>query len=378
MIEMKKLGLFALAALLLALALAACGGGAASTQPEPTQGVSTTSATTSGTQPTATKAVQAAQATPAPAVEGTPTQAEEQDLSLSSVTGGLESAKSYKSKLDMTFTGKDAQGQDVTNTWSMAEAFILDPRAQDVAWTSSESTGGQPATVTSGEMINIGQDAYWISTDAAGTQSCMAISSADATPPEQALSADMWGSVSDARYVNTETVNGVSAKHYVWKEGAFAGFGYTSGKGETWVAVDGGYVVRQKVEATGKGLALAGSDAEGTMNWEWNVSDVNGSFEILPPEGCESAAQGIPVMADATDKSTIGDLITYTSPSAFADVVDFYKAEMPKAGWQASGTPTEMEGFSMLEFTKEGQTATVSISYDESSQKTTVMVNVTK
>jgi len=206
----------------------------------------------------------------------------------------------------------------------------------------------------------------------------MALSSADVTPPEQALSADMWGSVSDARYVGTETVNGVRAKRYTWKEGSVATFGFAAGKGDTWVAVDGGYVVKQAIEATGKGLFLASADQEGTTTWEWDVTDANGSFEILPPAGCESAAKDIPVMADATDLATVGDFVTYSSASALADVVSFYKTEMPKAGWQPSGTPTEAEGFTMLEFTKDVRTASLSISFDQSSQKTSVFVNVTK
>jgi hypothetical protein len=188
----------------------------------------------------------------------------------------------------------------------------------------------------------------------------------------------MWGGISDARYVGTETVNGVSAKHYTWKEGSLATFGLASGKGDTWVAVDGGYVVKQTIEATGKGVFLAGTGEEGTTTWEWNVTEPNGSFQIQAPEGCESAAADIPIMADATEKATYGDMISYTSPSAFADVVSFYKTEMPNAGWQASGTPMEAEGFAMLEYTKEERTASLAISLDSSSQKTAVVITVAK
>ena len=373
---MKKLSLLALAALLVALVLAACGGGTTATQP--TQGTSETQGTTSSTQATATKAVAGAGATSVTSADVVATEPSEADLSLDSVSGQLAQLKSYKSRLYMSFSGKDAQGQAVNNSWDMEEAFIVDPPAQRVKWTSSEQKGDEPATITGYEMINIGQTAYSITQDASGTPTCMAISSADATPPTSSLSADMWGSVSDAKYVGTDAVNGVRTKHYSWKEGSLATFGFGSGKGETWVAVDGGYVVKQRIEATGKGIWLAGADQEGTTTWEYDVTDANGSFTIEPPAGCESAAGDIPVMADATDKATIGDLVTYTSASAFADVVSFYKTEMAKAGWQPSGTPTEMECLAMLEFTKENKTAALSISYDESTYKTTVMVNVTK
>ena len=373
---MRNLRLFTLVALVLVIVLAACGGGGATSQP--TAGTSATSETTTGAQPVATTAVEAGNATPEPTTEVAATQATEADLSLDSVSTGLAGLKSYKSKLDMHFIGKDAQGQAVDKSWIVEESFIVEPAAQDIRWTSSESTGGQPATVTGWENITTGQTTYVISTDASGATTCTAISSADAQPPQQFLSADMWGSISDAKYVGKESVNGVQTKHYVWKEGSLAAFGFAIGKGETWVAVDGDYVVRQAVEATGKGVFLAGSDEEGTTTWQWDVTDANGSFEIAAPAGCESAAKDIPMMADAADLITMGDSINYNSASAFADVVSFYKAEMPKAGWEASGTPTEAEGIAALEFTKEGRTASVFISYDQSSQKTTVVVTVTK
>jgi hypothetical protein len=373
---MRNLKLFTLAALVLVIVLAACGGGGAA--PQPTAGTSATSETTTGAQPVATTAVEVGQATPESTAEVAPTQATEADLSLDSVSGNLTGLKSYKSKLDMHFIGEDAQGQAVDKSWTMEEAFIVEPAAQDVQWTSSESTGGQPTTVTGWENITIGQTAYMISTDASGARTCIAISSADTQPPQQLLSADMWGSISDAKYVGKEGLNGVQTKHYVWKEGTLAGFGFAASKGETWVAVDGDYVVRQTVEATGKGVFLASADEEGTTTWQWDVTDANGSFEIVAPEGCESAAKDIPMMADAAELITMGDSFNYNSASAFADIVSFYKTEMPKAGWEASGTPTEVEGIASFEFTKEGRTAGVFISYDQSTQKTTVVVTVAK
>jgi hypothetical protein len=373
---MKNLKLLVVVAIVVVMAMSACGGdkGAAPKPPESTA----VSETISNERPAAPTDVKVAEATAVPPDKGQAAQAGEQDLSLDSVSGGLANLKSYKSTIDMRFTGKDAQGQAVESSFTMAEEFTSEPRAQRILWASSEAKGGQPATSTSWETITIGQTSYIISTDAGGAQTCAVVSSSDATPPEQTLSADMWGSVSGASYVNTETVNGVSAKHYAWKDTAFGILGYTGGKGETWVAVDGGYVVKQRIEVTGKGTFLGGTDQEGTSTWEWNVTDANGSFQIQPPEDCESATAGLPIMADAAEQSTFGDTTTYNSPSALADVVSFYKSEMPKAGWQASGTPTELEGLAILEFTKEGSTASVMITWDDSSKKTSVVISMTK
>jgi len=373
---MKKLSWFGPIALLLIVVLAACGGGGTEevvpTQSAPDSG--------SGSEPAATAGT-AARATVVSAVETVGAEAvptEEAETDLENVSTGLDALSSYKSVLDMRFSGKDAAGEASERTWTMEEEFTSDPRAQHVTMTSSESKAGQPAVVTVWESYTIGLISYMITTGADGTASCFSVTSEDATPPTQNAGPDMWGNISDARYVGMDTVNGVRAKHYTWKEGWMVTYGYTGGKGETWVAADGGYVVRQSVEATGKGVFLAGTDEEGTSSWQWDLSDVNTSFEISAPEGCESAATGMPIMADATDKSTFGDTISYTSASAYADVVSFYKDEMPKARWEPSGTPFEMEGFSTLEYKKEGSTASVMISWDESASTTSVVLTVTK
>jgi hypothetical protein len=364
---MKNVKLFALATLVVVMVVAACGGGeTATTQPA------------AGTQPTAVAGGQEPTLEVAPTMESVATTAAEEDLSLGSITEGLAQLKSYKSKYTIRFTGKDAQGQAVENSWGMAEEFILDPRAQHILATSSQSTQGQVTESSQYEMITIGQTTYMITQEADGTTSCISISSSDATPPEQSLSPDMWGGVSDAQYVNTETVNGIRAKHYAWKEGSFGGFGWVSGKGDTWVAEDGGFVVKQVIEGTGKGFLLADDTQEGTTTVEYEVTDANGSFEIAPPAGCEGPSTDIPVMADAVETMTYGDTVSYRSPSAFADVVNFYKTEMPAAGWEASGEPMEVEGYTQLTYTKDTRTATVMLTSDASTQETTVFIQVAK
>jgi hypothetical protein len=374
---MKNVKLFALAALVMVMVVAACGGGqtVATQPPADTQ---PTAVEPAATQPVAVEGGEVATVEVVPTEEIAATAVAEEDLSLGSVTEGLDQLKSYKSSYTIHFTGKDTQGQAIDNSWQMAEEFILEPRAQRILATSSTSTDGQVTESTRWETITIGQTTYMISQEADGTTSCVSISSSEATPPEQSLSPDMWGGVSGAKYVNTETVNGIRAKHYAWQEGSFAGFGWLSGKGETWVAEDGGFVVKQLIEGTGKGFLLADDTQEGTTTVEYEVTDANGSFEIVPPAGCESASTDIPVMADAVETMTYGDMVSYRSPSAFADVMSFYKTEMPAAGWQASGEPMETPGYAQLTYTKDTRTASIMLSSDESTNETTVIVQVTK
>ena len=366
--------LLVLMAFVVALSLGACGGGNKAT---PTLAPGSAAAT-SAPESTATTQSAETEVTAAPTAELAPTQAEEADLNLDSVSSGIEQLASYKSSLAMRFIGTDADGQAVDNSWVMEEHFIAAPAAQHIIWSGSEQVGDAPATASRWEMITIGEVMYMISTDAEGVETCMMLSSSDSTPPSSSLTPDMWGGISDARYLGTDTVNGVRAKHYAWKEGALGVWGATEGQAETWVAIDGGYVVRQTVEATGKGVFMAGTDETGTTTWEWNVTEANGTFTIEAPAGCESAAADMPIMADAADKGIMGDLITYTSASPFADVVSFYKAEMLVAGWEATDEPMEMDGIAQLTFSRDGNIASLMITWDEDNQKTNVLISVTK
>ena len=302
---------------------------------------------------------------------------EEQDLTMSNLTEGLASLNSYKSALILKFDGKDKQGQAVNATWETHEEFIREPRAQRIAITTSESDTQAGAF----EMISIGDTNYMITQNQDGTNSCISMSSDTATQSQPGIfTPEMLGSISGAKYVNTESVNWITAKHYAWKEGGgLAGLGFTAVQGEAWVAVDGNYVVKYLSQATGKGALLGRSnEEEGAISLEYNLTEVNGSFSIAPPDGCQTAASDIPVMPDAADKSSFGEMTSYTSASAFADVVQFYKTEMPNNGWQPSGEPTEMEGVAMLDYIKDNRKAQVMITFDQEQQKVSVIITASQ
>jgi hypothetical protein len=277
----------------------------------------------------------------------------------------------------MTFSGKDEQGQPVSGTWTMEEDLIREPLAQRTAMSSGSNMEGEAGQSGSFEMITVGDMSYWVTKDADGVESCSSMSSGEATNPQEgAFTPDMMGEISDAKYLGTETANGVRAKHYAWQENSLPVWGFSSVKGDVWMATDGEYVVKYAAEASGKGTLFGSSQEEGTIRFEYDLTDVNGSFTIEAPAECEVPATDIPIMADAQDKMTFGTTVSYSSPSALADVVAFYQAEMPKNGWQASGEPTGAEGFSMLEFSKDGRTAQLMLSYDADAQMTSVVVTV--
>lgn len=345
----------------LVLAAMACGGGGGATAPTK-EAAPASGGGSSSTAPTKEAA---------PASGGN-----EQDLNMSSVTEGLTNLKSYKAKMLIKFVGKDDQGQPVDGSMDLYEEFINEPRAQRMSATTSGISQAQAGTF---EMVTIGETSYIILVDQEGKKSCISSSSADNTPEQGLFSPDTLGGISSAKFVKAETVNGVNTKHYTWKEGGILGMGFTSGKGDVWVAVDGGYAVKYTAEATGKGALFgAGSQGEGTVTVEYNLTEVNGSFKIEAPTECESPASDVPTMADAKDKSSFGGIVTYVSASPFADVVEFYKEEMPKNGWEPGEDATEMEGLAMLNYTKDNRKAQLMISEDKDKQVVNVMITITE
>lgn len=300
----------------------------------------------------------------------------EQELNLSSVTEGLTTLKSYKARIVIKFVGKDEQGQDINATLDMLEEFTANPQARRIVLSSFGNT--QPNQTGSMEMITIGDTSYIIFENE-GKKSCISSSSSETETEQGLFTPEMLGGISGARYVKTETVNGIQAKHYAWKEGGVAGLGFSSAKGDVWVAVDGNYVVKYTAEGTGKGSLFGSSGKEeGTITIEYNVTEINGSFKIEPPKECESAASDIPLMADAQNKSMFGDMISYESASSFEDVVNFYKAEMPAAGWEQADEPTEMEGLAMLSYSKDNRKAQLMISFDKDKNIVSVLITVSK
>jgi len=128
--------------------------------------------------------------------------------------------------------------------------------------------------------------------------------------------------------------------------------------GEVWISAKDGFTVKYTLDAEGKGLM--GKDKERPEHFSIE-------YEVLPED--------IPLMDDAKVDMAMEGMIMYSTASSVEDVVAFYEAQMPANGWtQNPDASFSMEGTSSLEFTKEGRTANLMITYDEDSQKTNVMI----
>ncbi|HLF28338.1 MAG TPA: hypothetical protein VJG32_18555 [Anaerolineae bacterium] len=361
---MKKLPLILTLILLGALALSACqpaappsGGGV----PAPTQ-----AASSSGDD------------APAPTTEsgasGEGESGSSESLELSDVSEGLDALDSYKATFNMSFEGADDQGEAQSSSWAWTEEYSKNPPAKRSAFTGTDASN--PEAAGGFEMIEVDGKTYSIFGD------ICASSAADEAPSTTTSfsPSDIIGDIRSSQFLGVENINGVSARHFaVDMSGALALSGLTQATAEAWIADPGNFVVKYVFEATGKNVFFGTSDAEGTLHWDYEVTSVNQPVNIVPPENCGGAPEDIPLMPDATDTSAFGETTTYTSASTFEDVVAFYNEQMPANGWTAEESGGfSMEDFASLSFTKEGRTASITITFDTSSNESTVLITVSE
>ena len=363
---MKKPVLVILVLVLVLLALTACGSDKKQevTDEATKEPVATEAAATEEPQPTE-----------APAVEEPTAIPEEDTLSLDSRATGLDQLKSYRLHWQSQWTATDS-GETSKGNWDWSEEYSADPQGLHWIWQFTDASGQKTSKM---EAWQIADTTYMMSYDDQGNGSCTSFSSSD---PNSGLTKGMFnpsmlGNLNGAKYAGTEDVNNIRAKHYKYDEKSanLAGFGQVSG--ETWMAVDGGFVVKDVVKWKGGAGPLGlGASGNGEGSWNWELTDANVPIEIRQPENCSNASSDLPILGDATDKASIGDMVTYKSKTSLDDAIAFYQQKMRDTGWAPEGEPTTMEGFSILNFAKGDQKAGVTIASEEGG--ITVIINVTK
>ncbi len=372
---MKRIGMLVLVATL--LLVSACGGRApAAVTPAPK-----TASAAEKSQASPTEALEARKPSTAvpvtkatAATNSTDQGSDNAELQLADEESALKSLKSYKTTWSFEWTGKK-DGKDQTVKWRSTEEYTAQPLATHTKFETTDSL--EPSQNGSMEFYQLGDKTYMVTVQD-GKPTCMAFSSEDNKPSGSMLNRNAFGSISNGKFVGAETLNGVRTKHYRYDEKATGVNLFTKLSGDVWVAEDGGYVVKDVAQWEGRLFGLLGgsaaADEVGKGSWTQEVTAINQPFEITAPSGCENAAESLPIMADATEKASFGAMTTYKSTSKLADVVKFYQAEMPKAGWTAEGEAQVTEGFASLAFTRDGKKASIVLTTDDA--KVNVMITV--
>ena len=280
---------------------------------------------------------------------------------------------SFRSVFTLSYNGVDSSGNPLVGTLTFNQAHTTNPPAQQLTWTG-EGNIGDP-NMRDFQIVQIGDQTYSV-TNVSTTPTCLAMS-AGGNPPSQ--SPDQFLSNSDLskarRILPDETVNGVLSEHWQFTKAEVTLFGgdWDSYTVDVWMAVDGKYTTKATFSGDGRDFTFKGGS--GHVDWTYDVTEVNGAIDIQKPAGCaESASDTFPKMPDASDVISFGQGLSYFTASPIADVVAFYQATLPGLGWAPGTADTSNPAAASLTFTKDGKTATISITDAAGRTNVTVLI----
>ena len=265
---------------------------------------------------------------------------------------GLADLSSYKATLTLSFNGTQ---DGKTEQWSKTYVMLA----------TKEPAKRQLTIEKTGDISNP-ESVFMAESDGAayerrGENAC----TANLTQEGNSLSdrrepAGFLTGVIGAEQAGSETTNGVAANHYTFDERAFGQLGVAKSTGEMWVASAGGYIVKYLV--TTKGNAdYFGKGIEGTLTWDYELTDVNQPVTIELPADCPAGMVNAPLLPDASNVLKMPSVITYDTASSLADAAAFYQKQIPNLGWKLTGEPAITDTTALLSFTQGEQEMTVSV-----------------
>jgi hypothetical protein len=274
---------------------------------------------------------------------------------------GLADLSSYTATLTRTFDGS-VSGE--AQQWTESYVMMRDngAGASQLTYSTAGDFAADPVL-----FAEIGQNAYAKS----GAEVCTAdsidpeISSIERTDPAGLLSVLLG-----ADEAGQEDVNGVAADHFTFDERALGKADLEDSRGEIWVAEDGGYILKYTLTTTGGDTAF-GEGVEGTMTWDYALTEFNATVLPALPDGCQLNA---PLLADATDVLHTPYWLAYGTATAVSDAADFYQEQLPGLGWTLLTGPLVGEASTFMEFTQGDQTIGVSISPGETGTAVNVVL----
>jgi hypothetical protein len=302
---------------------------------------------------------------------------------------GLGELSSYRVNFIMAFDGQSG-GQPSKGRIEMTLEETQNPPARHLLMTMEGDTVAEVGGANEMDIYML-EDKVYLKNAAMG-DSWISFSGSEAESFEQGFFApDEQLELPDtANCSGTETVNGVEAKHctFTEKDVAEDDVSIENLQGEVWVAVDGGYIVKYTMAATGydSGSEEEGLFGFGDVSFEYNLTDANGDFAItLPPEaenaggvdmgglGGDADPGDIPVLDDAEELMAMSGFVSYYTPATVSDVVDYYRQELSALGWAENTDQTFAdESTAMLGFEKDGQSMIVTVSLEDG--RTSVIV----
>lgn len=273
-------------------------------------------------------------------------------FSLLDTEAGLTGLSSYKATLTLSFEGtRDGQPSQWSKTYVML--------------TTKEFATRQLTLEKTGDLSDL--DAVFMAEangavyERRGENACNANVIEEGNSLSDRLEpAGFLNGVIGADEAGTETVNDVASDKYTFDERSFGQSDIAKSTGEMWVASDGGYIVKYVLTTEGDANYF-GEEMEGTLTWDYELTDVNQPVTITLPDDCPAGMVDAPLLPDATNVLNVPSLLTYDTASNLADAAAFYQEQTPSLGWTLIGQPAIGETNAVMEFTQGDQNLTVII-----------------
>ena len=282
---------------------------------------------------------------------------------------GLADLSSYKGMLTLSFDGtRDGKAQKWSKTYVMLAA--QEPAARQLTLEKS----GDSSDLDRVFMAELDGAAY----ERRGENACNAtVIDSENSLAKHLEPAGFLTGVIGAEEAGSQTVNGAAANHYTFDERAFGQLGLAQSTGEMWVASDGGYILKYLL--TTKGNAdYFGEGIEGTLTWDYELTDVNGPLTFALPADCPAGMVNAPLLPDASNVLKMPSVLTYDTASSPADAAAFYQQQIPDLGWKLVGEPTITDAAKLLGFTQGDQEMSVVITAGDGVTKVLIVLEKAK
>lgn len=274
---------------------------------------------------------------------------------IGSLNDPLEQFNSYRSQVDMRFENSNDSSQSGTMTMNMAR--VVDPRASSVEIAMSGGFAEDVEGLIDGasfSFIEVEDTSYSVIPG-------LGCISGGAGPEivgefDDVLDSDeVMGELEGAEFVGEETVNGLLTDHFRFDESNLSEGSdeLQEVSGDVYISQEFGHVVRLVFDGVGAPDVLDGG-GEGTIQFEYNVLEVDQPITIVPPTECTEGSADYPVMEGANELATIAGLTTYSVNAPLEDVVTFYHEEMAALGYEIGDEQFIGEGTAILTYQAEG------------------------
>ncbi|MCB9134220.1 MAG: hypothetical protein H6636_02270 [Anaerolineales bacterium] len=289
---------------------------------------------------------------------------------------------SYHMNMVFTFSGQAADGTAVNSSIQGEGVFSTNP--SQLSFTLQTSSADVPLSST--EIVQLDNTIYMSSAEL-GCFSLPADEGDSENPYDELVNAGDFLTGQATRVQPDETLNGIPVYAYELTTANLdtsdpAAQNITEiSFGRLYVAKDTGYIVGMVIDGRGKDTASGSeSDLVGDIHYELNYFDLNQPITVTIPEACAQGDTGggvtsgsFPMPEGVTDLISITGITSFSSTQTPEELSQFYKTEMVAAGWTLDNE-INVSGLVTLTFTKDGKTATVTITADPSTGKTQVAI----